>query len=51
MRSRSGNTCHTYMCTKYGEPMLYGNGETDLIGKILSNLTKSVDHENEVMVR
>ena len=50
MRSRSGNTCHTDMCTKYGEPMLYGNGETDLIGKTSSKF-KSVDRGNEVKVR
>ena len=37
--------------TKYGEPKLYGNNkETNLIGKLDINLTKS-DHENEVKVR
>jgi len=40
MRARSGNTCpaemyspHDQCLTKYGEPKLYGNGETDLIMK------------------
>jgi hypothetical protein len=36
----------------YGESRLYGNWETDLITKNLNvNLTKSIEHQNEVMVR
>jgi len=31
------------VCTKYNEPMLYGNGETDLITKHDVNITKSVN--------
>ena len=37
--------------TKYGEPRLYINRETDLIMKKYLNLTKSVDCENFVKVR
>jgi len=35
----------------YGKPTLYGNRETDLILKLDINLSKSVDHENEVNIR
>jgi len=39
--------------TKYGEPRLYGNGETDLQALFMKITCKfeSVDHENEVKAR
>jgi len=39
------------VCTKYGEPKLYGNKKTDLSQTFDINFIKSVDPENEVNVR
>ena len=43
-------TCTLYCqrWTKYGEPKLYSNGETDLIKDTCHKYNKLLDHGNEV---
>lgn len=36
--------------TKFSEPSLHGNGETDIIKKTLHKFNNSLDHGNEVKV-
>lgn len=52
--TRGWQTCilHDQYLDQMGEPILYGNEETELIQKIIDiNVTKSVDPENEVKLR